>query len=252
MGEAACDPARMDYTPYFLDRKLQAAIEKADLVVFDMNGLIIDDESVQFDSVNRAMEDLRISISVTYWIEKCVGKRADEYFCDILKEHKKNFAFSDISLLVELKNKLYHDAIAKRVDELIRPGVQELIDYLSADNPRPLALCTSAHPEEIETILGESGLGLKGRFTYIVSGRDVAKSKPDPEMYVKLAAIAGIVPSACLVFEDSGLGVRAAAGAGMPCIAVPNRFTEHQDFRSAFCTIDSLRQNAHAYETNCR
>ena len=242
----------MNTIPYFSDSKLQAAIENAALVVFDMNGLIIDDERVQFESVNHALEDLRISISETYWIEKCVGKRADEYFRDTLKEHKKNFAYSDISLLVELKNQLYHDAIAKQVDELIRPGVHELIDYLSADNPRPLALCTSAHPEEIETILGESGLGLKGRFSYIVSGRDVEKSKPDPEIYVKVAATSGLSPSACLVFEDSGLGVRAATVAGMSCIAVPNRFTEHQDFTNALCIIDSLRQNAQTYQKNCQ
>jgi HAD superfamily hydrolase (TIGR01509 family) len=242
----------MNTIPYFSDRKLQAAIENAVLVVFDMNGLIIDDERVQFESVNQAMEDLRISISETYWIDKCVGKRADDYFHEILKEHKKNFTYSDISLLVGLKNKLYHDVITQQVDELKRPGVQEFINYLSADNPRPLALCTSAHPEEIETILGESGLGLKGHFSYIVSGNDVEKSKPDPEIYAKVAATSGLLPSTCLVFEDSGLGVRAATGAGMSCIAVPNRFTEHQDFTNALCIIDSLRQNAQTCQTNCR
>ena len=234
----------MNTPPYFTDRKLQDAIENAALVVFDMNGLIIDDERVQFESVNRAMEDIGISITETYWIQRCVGKRADEYFKEILQKHDKKFTPTDLSLLVTSKNKHYHEAIVKQVDELVRPGVRELIAYLSEKNPKQLALCTSAHPDEIETILGESGLGLKSLFACIVSGSDVEKSKPDPEIYMKVAATSGCSPSACLVFEDSGIGVQSAAAAGMSCIAIPNRFTEHQDFTHANCIIDSLRKNA--------
>ncbi len=236
-------------TRYFHDNTLQVATDKAALVVFDMNGLIIDDESVQFESVNRALADLRISISETYWIENCVGKRADEYFSAILKQNEKKYSPSEVSILVQLKNKLYHTLILKYIHELSRPGVRDFIAYLSEKSSKPLALCTSAHPEEIETILGESGLGLKDRFAFVVSGRDVKKSKPDPEIYIHLARLAGIVPSDCLVFEDSSLGVQAAFRADMPCIAVPNHFTEKQDFSHAMFIIDSLLRNAHIYCT---
>ena len=236
-------------TPYFHDNALQVVTDKAALVVLDMNGLIIDDENVQFESVNRALEDLHITISETYWIENCVGKRANEYFSDILKQNEKRCTPSEVSILVQLKNKLYHTLILRHIHELSRPGVRDFIIYLSEERLKPLALCTSAHPEEIETILGESGLGLKDRFTFVVSGRDVKKSKPDPEIYIHLAHLADIMPSDCLVFEDSGLGVQAAFRAGMPCIAVPNHFTEKQDFNNAMFIIDSLLRNAHIYCT---
>jgi HAD superfamily hydrolase (TIGR01509 family) len=236
-------------TRYFHNSILQDATDSARLVVLDMNGLIIDDESVQFESVNRALEDLHISISETYWIEKCVGKRADEYFHAILKENEKRCSPSEVSILVKLKNKLYHTLIVKHIHELSRPGVRDFIAYLSKESIKPLALCTSAHPEEIETILGKSGLGLTDRFSFVVSGRDVKKSKPDPEIYIHLAYLAKIMPSDCLVFEDSSLGVQAAFHAGMPCIAVPNRFTEQQDFSNAMFIIDSLMRDAHIYCT---
>jgi HAD superfamily hydrolase (TIGR01509 family) len=233
----------MNTLPYFTDAELQAAIDKASLVVFDLNGLIIDDERVQFESVNHSLEPIDISITETYWIERCVGKRADEYFYEILKFHSRE-AEADISILVTQKNRYYHNAITRCIDELVRPGVPELIAYLSDVNPRQLALCTSAHPAEIETILGEGGLDLKHFFSCIVSGSDVDKCKPDPEIYREVSARSGCSPLDCLVFEDSSLGVQSAAGAGMTCIAVPNRYTAHQDFSHAVRIIDSLMKNA--------
>ena len=183
----------------------------------------------------------------SYWIEKCVGQRAEDYFQEILLKHGKDFSSTDLSPLVASKNKHYHEAIVKQVTDLTRPGVRELITYLSEETQKQLALCTSAHPDEIETVLGGSGLGLKTRFAFIVTGRDVDKCKPDPEIYLKVADRSGFSPSVCLVFEDSGIGVRSAAAAGMTCIAVPNQFTEHQDFAQANCIIDSLRKNAQKY-----
>lgn len=233
----------MTILPYFTDAELQAALDKASLAVFDLNGLIIDDERVQFESVNRALEPVDISITEIYWIERCVGKRADEYFHEILKLHDRE-AEADISTLVSQKNSHYHNAITRCIDELVRPGVRELIAYLHDANPRQLALCTSAHPAEIETILGEGGLDLQHCFSCIVSGSDVDKCKPDPEIYREVSARSGCAPLDCLVFEDSGLGVQSAAGAGMICIAVPNRYTAHQDFTYAVRIIDSLRKNA--------
>jgi len=233
----------MNTLPYFTDAELQAALDSASLVVLDLNGLIIDDERVQFEAVNRALEPIDISITETYWIERCVGKRADEFFHKILTLHGIK-AEAEISTLVSQKNRHYHNAVTRCIDELVRPGVRELIAYLSDVNPRQLALCTSAHPAEIETILGEGGLDLKHCFSCIVSGSDVDKCKPDPEIYREVSARSGCSPSECLVFEDSGLGVQSAAGAGMTCIAVPNRYTVHQDFTHAVRIIDSLRKNA--------
>jgi HAD superfamily hydrolase (TIGR01509 family) len=231
----------MSVQVYFENNLLQRALDHAKIVALDMNGLIVDDEQVQLESVNRALLNTGLRLSEEYWIDRCVGKRADEYFTEILRERACSFSDSVVSRLVAEKNRLYRDLIVKRVHDLTRPGVVAFIDYLVQAKHTPLALCTSAHPQEIESILGEKGLKLKDRFSHILSGLDVTKSKPDPETYRTLAAVTDCDPADCLVFEDSGLGVTSAVEAGMVCIAVPNRFTLHHHFDGAFAIIESLR-----------
>jgi HAD superfamily hydrolase (TIGR01509 family) len=254
---------------YFFDKRLQSLLERARLVIFDMNGLIIDDEAVQLRSVNMALAPYGINLSEEYWIEHCIGKRADQYFKFILEEILKPEEFHqrdglqgdknnrhtqgkgeslntrpDVSEIVAKKNRIYHSLISGEVKNLIRPGVRELLSYLSKSPRHVVALATSAHPPEIETILGEGGLNLKHLFKFIISGIDVVKSKPHPEAYEKLSNLAGFSPHHCLVIEDSSTGVTAAVRAGMPCLAVPNRFTQNQDFSSATYTIDNLTKHA--------
>jgi HAD superfamily hydrolase (TIGR01509 family) len=234
----------MKTPPYFTDTFLQTALDRATLVIFDMNGLIIDDEQLQFESVNHALDGLGISIDESYWTNNCVGSRADEFLKIILQKHHMSDDASMISRLISSKNNRYHEIVSGQIIPLIRPGVTELITYLSEEVIKQMALATSAHPDEIETILGEHGLDLVHCFSVIVSGSDVERSKPDPEIYTKLSTISGHSAETCLVFEDSGIGVQSAVAAGMQCIAMPNRFTAAQDFSGAICCIDSLRKNA--------
>lgn len=266
----------MEPIPYFKNRALQSMFDRARLIIFDMNGLIIDDEALQLHSVNLALEPFGITVSERYWIEHCVGKRADEYFTSLLKgpggmevlhlnEAPNNAdrdkppikrlplkrpegaqAPADIREVVAAKNRFYHLLIAGEVKNLIRPGVLELFTYLSNRIDQKVALATSAHPAEIETILGEGGLRLKHRFHFIVSGIEVEKSKPDPQIYTRLLRLTGVTPGQCLVLEDSGIGVAAARMADMVCIAIPNRFTQKQDFSGAAYILDNLTRDAKA------
>jgi len=228
---------------YFKNSLLHAAMNGASLVILDMNGLIVDDEELQFKSVNTALEPFGIRISEQYWIQSCVGKRADEYFRVIMTKHRIGGPYS-IDALVKKKNTVYHKSIKSSVTTVVRPGITDFIDYVSCNSRLTLALATSALPEEVETILGSEGLNLLERFIFTATGMDVQKSKPDPEIYKYLARKSGISSERCLVFEDSGIGVTAASNAGIKCIAVPNRFTAGQDFGTALCIIDNMTRNA--------
>ena len=137
---------------YFENSRLQHALDTASIIALDMNGLIVDDEPVQLESVVRALSTSGIRISEEYWTERCVGKRADEYFSQILREHGETFSDDIVSRLVADKNRLYRDLIVKRVHDLIRPGVYDFVDYIVQEKHAPLALCTSAHPQEIDSI----------------------------------------------------------------------------------------------------
>ncbi|HEB30412.1 MAG TPA: HAD family phosphatase [Spirochaetes bacterium] len=234
----------MNYPYYFKDHTLQHLFKNTRLFIFDMNGLMIDDEEFQLRSVNMTLRDLSIKLNENYWIENCLGRRADEYYPDILKKHNVDMDKYSIPILVKTKNCLYCDLITGSVKSIVRPGVLSFIDFISHNNDRKTALVTSALLEEIETVIGKKALDLKKILKYIVSGSDVVNSKPDPEAYIKVSELSGVHPASCLVFEDSETGINAAFNAKMRCVAVPNRYTADQYFKNADHVVDNLTSDA--------
>jgi HAD superfamily hydrolase (TIGR01509 family) len=85
----------------------------------------------------------------------------------------------------------------------------------------PLGLASSANRPIIELVLDRSGLTACFRAT--VSSEEVARGKPDPDVYLEASARLGVPPERCAAVEDSASGLRSAAAAGMWVVAVPNR-----------------------------
>jgi beta-phosphoglucomutase-like phosphatase (HAD superfamily) len=81
-----------------------------------------------------------------------------------------------------------------------------------------MAIGSAAIPMNIDFVL--DGLNLRHYFAAIVSADDVARSKPDPETFLKAARLLEVPPAECLVFEDAPKGVEAAANAGMPAVVL--------------------------------
>jgi HAD superfamily hydrolase (TIGR01509 family) len=82
----------------------------------------------------------------------------------------------------------------------------------------PRAVATSASRRDVDALLAE--VGLLQYFDTIVTAEDVKWGKPNPEVYLKAAAGISLPPRACLVFEDSLVGIHAARNAGMRVIGV--------------------------------
>ena len=68
----------------------------------------------------------------------------------------------------------------------------------------------------------------------------VPRKKPAPDIYRKAVSLLGMVPSACIAFEDSQSGVEAAKSAGLAAVAVPHAMSLDHDFSSADMVLDSL------------
>jgi HAD superfamily hydrolase (TIGR01509 family) len=229
---------------YFKNDFLWTLEKNASLMVFDMNGLIVDDEELQRRAVNEVLKPYAIDLSEQEWILECVGTGAARYLKRILERAGISPEGKLITRLVEAKNRIYELLTAGQLHDLIRPGVENMLRFFSREKSIQLAVATSALPAEMESILGDGGLGIRELFDYIITGADVSRSKPDPEIYITLTDRAGIAPSASLVFEDSGPGIEASAEAGIPCIAVPNRYTASQDFSLASCVVNNLTPDA--------
>lgn len=99
----------------------------------------------------------------------------------------------------------------------LRPGARQLLAGVKQSG-LPHALVTSTGPIVADAILARAGLA----FPVIVTGDDVRAAKPDPEPYLRAAALLGVSPGDCVALEDSPHGVTSAEAAGCRVIAVPS------------------------------
>ena len=101
----------------------------------------------------------------------------------------------------------------------LKPGVRELLDLLRGRGV-PMALATSTGRERTCRRLEPTGLG--EHFHMVITGDQVSRSKPDPEIYQLACRGLGVSPGRALAVEDSANGVRSAAAAGMRVALIPD------------------------------
>ncbi len=100
-------------------------------------------------------------------------------------------------------------------------AIQPVVDFALARSGRyPLAVASGGYKEIVLNTLNL--LGIREHFQAVVTYEDVTHPKPAPDTYLEAARQLGVEPSACLVFEDTPLGVQAATAAGMQCVLVPS------------------------------
>jgi len=201
------------------------------IVIFDMDGLMIDSELLQSISFKQMLKNH--GVTVRKKIVQILGVRVVEN----IETMKKKYGIKEnTETLFKEKNKIYSKLLEKKVVPM--PGVFTLIQKLEKSGVR-LALASSSNYNHICLVLKK--LNLEGCFEIILSGERLKKGKPDPEIYQKTAKKLKAKPQQCLVLEDTQTGVTAAKKAGMKCIAVPNQYTKSQDFFQADLIVESLK-----------
>ena len=137
------------------------------------------------------------------------------------------------------KNGRYAAAVAAGRVRL-RPGVSRLLREAAAEGLR-LAIVTTTSPGNLEALLrhapGAAGLPA---LDVVVTGDMVTAKKPAPEAYLLALERLRLAPEACLAVEDSGIGLRAAAAAGVPALVTVSEFSAHDDFAGAAAVVDGL------------
>lgn len=201
-------------------------------IIFDFNGVIVDDEPLHLALFRRVLEEEGVGLSDEDYHAKYLGFDDRGCFIAALTDAGRVEAAMDGSYihdLIERKAAYYRQAIEERM--LLFPGVVELVKRVAARYP--LAIASGALRGEIELVLAQGGM--RDCFLGIIAAEDVSACKPDPEGYVKaLAALnaragaAMIKPEECLVIEDSLAGIEAARAAGMRCVAVTNSYTAEE------------------------
>ncbi|MFN0107323.1 MAG: HAD family hydrolase [Blastocatellia bacterium] len=199
-------------------------------IIFDFNGVIVDDEPLHLELFRRVLGEESIALTDEDYHAKYLGYDDRGCFTAALADaDRTELATAEfIAELIERKAGYYREAIEQRM--LLFPGAVELVKTLAAKYP--LAIASGALRDEIEIVLQRGGI--RDCFKEIIASEDVAACKPDPEGYNKALAalnanIGGqIQPNECLVIEDSIAGIEAAKLAGMRCLAVTNSYAANE------------------------
>jgi beta-phosphoglucomutase len=138
--------------------------------------------------------------------------------------------------LDDRKEAIFRRIISQRFPAM--DGAVGLIDALRDAGWR-LALGSSGPPENIELILEK--LGRRSCFDAVVTGRDVTRGKPDPQVFLIAARRLQVAPARCVVIEDAPAGIEAAGRAGMKAVALRSTGRAEADFGKADRVVDSLR-----------
>jgi beta-phosphoglucomutase len=118
-------------------------------------------------------------------------------------------------------------------------GAADLIAALHQAGFR-LAVGSSGPPDNVHLVLDR--LQRRACFHGIVTGVDVQRGKPDPQVFLIGAERAGVAPADCVVIEDAPVGVAAAHAAGMKCIALASTGRVRESLVAADLVVDSLRE----------
>lgn len=130
---------------------------------------------------------------------------------------------------------LYESLLSDQLQPM--PGLDGWIDAVRQSG-LPFGLATSSRRRFVEQILPR--VDWRDELSFVLTGDDVTRGKPDPQIYQFAAEKLGIAPESMLVLEDSGNGTAAAVAAGALTVAVPSQHTIDHDFTGAFLVADSL------------
>lgn len=202
--------------------------------IFDMDGVIIDSEPLHFEVDIQVMKDFGAAITQEQ-LEKYVGMTNPEMWKLIREEYQLQRTVSEI-IDYQISNKI--KILTAREMEPI-DGIRELLADLKASGI-PVGIASSSPPVFIQAVLDK--FGLLDAFNCIVSGEEVDRGKPAPDVYLKAAELLGAEPASCMVLEDARHGIAAAKAAGMQCIGFVNPNSGNQDLSAADYVVRSIAE----------
>lgn len=204
-------------------------------MIFDMDGVIIDSELLHRKAYFQTFRSLGIEVSEELY-QTLTGSSTINAF-EKLVEH---FALeTNAADLVLRKRKIYVDLFENDPNLHLVAGVEELIQHFHKMG-KTLVLASSSAMVNIERVFRR--FHLDQYFTAKISGADLARSKPDPDIFEKAAVLGGTAKEQCLVIEDSDNGVQAAKAAGIFVVGYRNPLAVGQTLEKADLLISNFKE----------
>jgi beta-phosphoglucomutase len=204
--------------------------------IFDLDGTLVDSYDAHYEAWRAISARHGVAVSVDDYYAH-FGRRNEDLLRDCWRRAGKGeLAPEAIEALDHEKESEYRAIVASHLP--LMEGARELVQTLREAGFRT-AVGSSGPPPNVERAI--AALSLPAAFDAVVTGRDVRRSKPDPECFLLAASRAGVDPSRCVVFEDAPAGITAAKAAGMKCIAITSKGHTPERQRDADLVVPTVR-----------
>lgn len=181
-------------------------------LIFDFDGLILDTETPDFMVLSEQYRRFGVELHPERWVHGLGTIGGYDPYSELE-------ALTGATLDREALHRDHRERyIALCAQQPLQPGVRELITAARARGVR-LAVASSGSREWVEGWLEHHAI--RASFDCVRTRSDGLRVKPAPDLFLSAAACLGVAPESCVVLEDSPNGIRAAAAAGMRCVAVP-------------------------------
>ena len=199
-------------------------------VIFDVDGVLTDSYQPHFRSWQRMFAEHDVTFTDEEF-RRTFGRTNRDILTTL---YPGKLSEDEMRRWGDRKEELYREIIAAEFEPM--PGAVELIDALFTAGFK-LGVGSSGPPANIRVTLDK--LGRAGQFSAIVTGADVERGKPDPQVFLLAGERLGVPPARCAVIEDAPQGVEAANRAGMASIGLTGT-TTREALAHATLVVDDL------------
>ena len=201
-------------------------------VIFDIDGLLVDSETVAIEVAIEICGSIGIELSPTEQ-QQIVGVTATKFFSDLFKERGESKY--DLNDTVKKFHEVYENVLRTNIRPFI--GAMSVPEHIKSQGLL-MAVVSGSTERQVNIIL--DFLNIKELFDQIICAEDITESKPNPEGYLLAAEKLEVSPKDCIVLEDATAGVKAGKDAGMKVIGVRNN--GDQDLSLADEVVDNLME----------
>jgi HAD superfamily hydrolase (TIGR01509 family) len=188
-------------------------VVSAKAIIFDMDGVIVDSEPRHEQAFLEIVRELGYEQNFSLKFADYIGRSDKELWIDFVAKYTPKQSLDE---LLAMKRGRVIEII--RAEQPLFKGLIELVQKVAEFYQ--LGLASGSERLVIEEVLRLQSL--HRYFSVVVSGSEVSRGKPAPDIFLRTAELLGVAPQDCCVIEDSRPGVAAALAAGMQVIAITN------------------------------
>lgn len=202
-------------------------------ILFDHDGTLVDSEFVHFQMWVSILKDYGIKLTEENYINEYAGIPSPANAIVMVDKYSLTVTPQDLNAAKSLATEYY---LLRQAFPLVS-GAKEVIESLALEDIK-LAIVTGAGGDAPKATIDANNL--HDYFETVVSGDDVAHSKPAPDCYLLAVKRLGLEPHECIAIEDTANGVAAAFAAKVPCVAIATKMSKHHDLSKADKVVNSL------------